>query len=393
MPLEETQPVNQSIRVAVQQPALPHYRLPVFRYLASRPNIDLTLYHGARLGAPPNVDAHDFKAVLVDIYERNIGSHTMMWHSPQWQCATRRQCDVLHLSWDIHYTSLIPALLRAKVNGVGTVLWGHGFSKSEASWRSSLRRKVANLADALLFYNHTAANRYIEQGYNPDQVFVALNSLDQQPVQDARNHWLNQPEKLEAFRNKHQLKQDAVIIYVSRLEQANRVDLLIKAAAKMRPTIPDLKVIVVGKGTVEDELKELARSLGVEANILFLGAIYGEMDLAPWFLCSDVFCYPANIGLSLLHAFGYGLPVVTSDNIAAHGPEIEALEDGINGKLYADANVEDLAVVLVNLFSDSTKRVQMIQAAHNTAMNKFTINGMVDGMELSIRSAYARHNK
>ena len=40
-----------------------------------------------------------------------------------------------------------------------------------------------------------------------------------------------------------------------------------------------------------------------------LGSIYDEIELAPWFLTADAFVYPENIGLSILHAFGYGLPV------------------------------------------------------------------------------------
>ena len=39
---------TQPIRVVIQQPALPKYRVPVFRELAKRPDIDLTLYFGEK---------------------------------------------------------------------------------------------------------------------------------------------------------------------------------------------------------------------------------------------------------------------------------------------------------------------------------------------------------
>ena len=35
-----------------------------------------------------------------------------------------------------------------------------------------------------------------------------------------------------------------------------------------------------------------------------------------------------------MHCLTYNLPVVTHDNIPLHGPEIELLEDGINGLFY-----------------------------------------------------------
>jgi glycosyltransferase involved in cell wall biosynthesis len=67
-----------------------------------------------------------------------------------------------------------------------------------------------------------------------------------------------------------------------------------------------------------------------------------KKNLAPWFLSSSFFVYPTAIGLSLMHAYGYGLPVITHDNIHAHGPEFSVFENHKTGILYKQNDSQDL---------------------------------------------------
>lgn len=377
--------MTEDIHLVIQQPVLPKYRVPVFANLSRRAGIAMTLYYGDAANAPPNIEGCDFDARFVKMQQTSLLGRTIMWHSPQWRCASRREADVLMLSWNVHYLSLIPALIRARANGVPTLLWGHGYSKQEARWRAWPRRKIGDIATALLFYNHTAAQQYIEAGCDPNRIFVALNALDQQPIQAAQQYWRQHADELAAFRREHDLHESRTILYISRLDRANRVDLLLDAAAKLKSDHPKIKIVLIGKGEAKDELMAQAERLGVAQHLIMPGAIYDEAQLARWCICADVFCYPANIGLSLLHAFGYGLPVVTSDDVAAHNPEIEALRDGENGRLYRNGDTNSLIAVLDELFQDSVRRRAMGEAARQTATEQFSLNNMVDGMEAAVR--------
>ena len=70
--------------------------------------------------------------------------------------------------------------------------------------------------------------------------------------------------------------------------------------------------------------------------------IYAD-DIIPYFQNSDIFVYPGGIGLSLVHAYSFGLPVITTDNMDVHGPEIELLKQGVNGDFFTDNDSIDLA--------------------------------------------------
>jgi glycosyltransferase involved in cell wall biosynthesis len=241
-----------------------------------------------------------------------------------------------------------------------------------------------------VFYNETTRARFqADHGWDPSRLFVALNSLDQTPVQRSRASWLARPTDLAAFRHSNNLYGRPVYLFVSRLEADNRVDLLIDALVEVRQQCPDACAVIVGKGPAEDSLRAHATQRGLSDAVRFVGAIYDEEQLAPWFLSATAFCYPCNIGLSLLHAFGYGVPVVTCDDIASQNPEIEALRHGQNGFLYRTGDVHDLSRHLVALAASPELRQRLSAEALQTVTEQFTLDRMVDGMASAIRRAAA----
>ena len=355
--------------------------MPVFRALAGRPGIDLTVYHGDvpnLANAPPD----GFRAVHVPVARVRVGRRTALWHPPQWALAAGGQADVLCLSWDLHYAGLVPALLRAQAQGVPTILWGHGYSKRESPVRARLRRAVTRLATAVLFYDHRTAARHVRAGADPARVFVAANALDGAPIAVARDAWSSDPARLSRFRAGRGLDARPVVLFVSRLDPDNRVDLLLHAAARLGDGV---QVAVIGDGPDRARLESLAGLLGLRERVRFTGAIYDEHAVAPWFLTSAAFCYPANVGLSLLHAFGYGVPVVTGDDLAAHNPEIAALRPDENGLLFRAGDAADLSRVLARLLADASLRARLSTGARDTVAGPFSLDRMVDGFEAAVR--------
>ncbi len=383
----------------MQQPSLPAYRVPVFEALAKRLQSPgdgnrshvVRVLHGRAAGSPPSVTARGFDAQHVPVHQCNTPFGPLWWHSAQWRAVDRQRADVAVLVWNTRFLSLAPALLRARLCRMPVVLWGHGYSRREGRWRRWLRNTIARLADAVMVYNHTAAQRLIEDGHDPERIFIALNSLDQMPIESARHHWLARPQELSDFRRRHDLSPGRTVLFTSRLQPRNRLDLLLHATSQLAADMPGLKVVIVGEGEPERaRLRAMAKGLGIADRIMFTGAIYDETALAPWFLCSDVFCYPANIGLSVLHAFGYGVPVVTGDNVDSHNPEIEALSAGENGLYFRHGDADSLAAVLRTMLNDEPLRRRMGQAALRTVRERYTLDRMVQGFVAAVDYAIAR---
>jgi len=382
---------SRAIRVLIQQPALPAYRVPVFAALAATPGLRVRIAH-AGIGVPPSVEGRGFRSEICP--DLMVGSRRapLRWSGTQWRGASGDECDVIVLEWNIRVLSLLPAVLRARRHGVSVVLWGHARSARASRVRRYLRNRLGFLADAVLVYSHEGRRYLLDQGFEPGRVFVALNTQDQAPIQRARERWLAEPGPLQAFRAEHEIGNRPLILFSSTLLPEKRADLLLDAVAILRRRGLDPLTAIIGTGPHEPALREQARRLGLEPHVRFLGALYDEQALTPWFLSARVFCHPRSIGLSILHAFGYGLPVVTSDNLESHHPEIGAFAHERTGLFYRDGDANALADALARLLREDVLRERCAIEARRVAIEDYPLRTMVRGLEEAIRFAHARRN-
>lgn len=375
-----------TIRLCMFQPALPKYRIPVFRELSSRPGIKYKLFYSADEPVS-NVEPSGFEGEA--IRSRLITKRPrLIWRQAQIDLVDPSRFDLIMGGWNTRYLSLVPMLLLAQRRGIPTIMWGHGYSKRESFSRRFLRDSTGNLATALVFYGATARNRFVERNGRPERAFVAPNSLDQREIQAARNEWLARPDELRKFKEQHGLLPGPVLLFVSRLSPENRTDMLLKAGAILRKDYPDLRIVIVGGGVEDANLRAVAKDSGIADRTIFTGPIYEESQLAPWFISSDLFVYPRNVGLSLLHGMGYGLPVITTDYEPSWAPEMDALQPWINGMTYQDGSVDALAHIVGAVLSDRERLDRMKASAFRTATEEYSLHKMVDGMEAAIRYAY-----
>ena len=56
-----------------------------------------------------------------------------------------------------------------------------------------------------------------------------------------------------------------------------------------------------------------------------------------------LFIYPGSVGLSLIHAYNYGLPSIIFSDMRYHMPESAAFKEGFNGISYKKDSATSLA--------------------------------------------------
>jgi glycosyltransferase involved in cell wall biosynthesis len=365
------------MQVAICQPLVPAYRLPLFERLGSLPNIELTVFAGDSIGSLPGVATGTcFRFRSAPVRRGPLGLAT------QWaQVASVFQgFDLLIAPWDIHYVTLAPCLVLARTLDVSLVLWGHGYPRQPRRVTDAVRNAYGRLADGVLLYSRSVASRLVQQhGFSTERVFVANNALDQTAIQAATRYWVERPAMLQSFQLEQGLDPAQTLIFVSRLEPENRIDLLLRATLLLRQSRPGVRTVIIGDGSDRSTLERLARSLGIVKQVIFTGPVYDEIELARWMLSAALLCYPTRMGLSLLHAFGYGLPVVTTDSATAQAPELDALIDGKNGLRYQDGNIEQLAGACSRLLNDGSLRQQLSERALQTVADEYSMDTMVGG--------------
>jgi glycosyltransferase involved in cell wall biosynthesis len=374
-------------KIAIQQPSLPKYRIPVFSQLNSDHALDVTLFYGSQADLP-NMKATGFKAERTNSLRLKLpGLGELFLDWTQLKICGDRSWDAIVLTWNTRYLTLIPSLLRAKFNGIPVILWGHGYSKKRGFLRDFIRRTVSRLAKAVLFYDPVSMKAFSNPGNN-HTCFVAPNAIDQRPILEQRDAWTSEPDKLGHFRLQHDLKEREIVLFVSRYDPNNRLDILIQAMSEVKKLRPQSLLTIIGSGNdrEKEELKNLVNSLNLSENVRFLGSIYRENEIAPWFLSAKIFCYPSNVGLSLLHAFGYGIPVLLGDDFSRCNPEIYAFENDFNGCTFVEGSSTDLSKQIVNLLADDSLRQQLSTNGIQTVANKASLDNMVQGFAVAIKA-------
>ena len=371
------------MKVRIVQSVIPEYRDSFFRRIAAQAGIELEVWADLERGSGSLKNAPD-RGGYRRVHAANRVFGPLIWQ-PALLDAVDGEAEVVVAQWNARVVHLLAAIRKARRRGVRFVVWGHGIGKRESTLRRAVRNAIGKRADAVILYTPGIAAELRGAGFDPKRLFVAPNSLDLDPIEAAIRSW--PPERVEAFLAERGFRPGRVVLFVSRLEPDKRVDVLLHAMASLATRHPDLRACVIGGGPERSRLEALAGRLGVGSTVRFEGPVYTEENLAPWFLGSMCMGYPGPIGLSLLHAFAYGLPVVTHDRRINHGPEIEAILPGENGLLFPEGDPSGLAAALGSILQDDSARQRMSEAARRTVRGDgpWSMDAMVRGYVAALR--------
>ena len=167
------------------------------------------------------------------------------------------------------------------------------------------------------------------------------------------------PELMDSKRN---------IVFVGRQEQRKGLPYLIEAFAKLKPEMPQTRLIIVGPdGGIRPACERYIEEHNVE-DVVFTDYV-AEEDLPRYYRSGDVFCAPntghESLGLILLEAMASGVPIV-----ASRIPGFAAVvKDGEQGLLVPPRDSEALCEALKRLLSDAGMREEMGRAAALHARN------------------------
>ena len=156
------------------------------------------------------------------------------------------------------------------------------------------------------------------------------------------------------------------LLYVGRLIDEKRVDLLIRAVAALVVRFPALRCAVVGDGPERARLIELAAELGVGGHVGFLGRVADER--VPGLMrASRILVLPSireGYGITVVEAQACGLvPVVVRSPLSGAPGLVSDGEDGV----LCDPTAGDLAAALDGLLADDRRLRRISRAARSSA--------------------------
>jgi len=176
-------------------------------------------------------------------------------------------------------------------------------------------------------------------------------------------------------------KEEKIIITTSRLVYKNGVDTLIKAMAELsvQHRMSNIKLQILGDGSEEKKLKELAKELKVNDVVQFLGHIDQE-KVYDYLAEADIFVRPSRtegLGSSFLEAMGAGLPVIG----AAVGGIPDFLKDGETGLFCKVDDPKDLAEKIKKLMTDETLAKRIAETGRRLVLEKYDWDDIAEKMK------------
>jgi glycosyltransferase involved in cell wall biosynthesis len=152
---------------------------------------------------------------------------------------------------------------------------------------------------------------------------------------------------------------------------------LVKAfatAVKNHPRGDRLRLVIAGEGPARNEVEAALQCEGLSDRAWLAGE---RSDVADLLRGLDCFVLPSlaeGISNTLLEAMSTGLPIVAT----RVGGNPELIDDGRTGRLVPAGDPENLAESIVAYFDDPILARRHAQAARLTAVQRFSLDGMVD---------------
>ena len=184
----------------------------------------------------------------------------------------------------------------------------------------------------------------VRRGIKPEKIDVVECGLDH-----------------DLYRELNVARDPKLALYLGRLRKYKCVHLLIRAMIKVRDSVPDARLVIVGDGPYKPELERLTHALGLSGAVEFRGHVSPEEKVK--LLCqATVVANPSpkeGWGLTVIEANACGVPVVASRSPGL----IDSIKDGETGFLVEHGNVEQLAQRMVEVLVNGEVRERLSRGA------------------------------
>ena len=233
----------------------------------------------------------------------------------------------------------------------------------------SMNRFALKRLDYLTGVSDSMTQLLISRGIQPDRVFTIYNGVDLS-VPGPRT---SRTEFLRA----QGIPEEEGAIYVgiaARLNPVKDIPTLLRGFALAHEAVPALRLLIAGDGPQEGELKALAKELGVEREVFFLGwvedtdSFYASLDINTLTSRSETFPYALTEGARQRKA--------TVSSRVGGVPKL--IDHGVTGFLFEPGDSVSLGDCLRRLAEDEDLRLRFAAALYQKVKKQFSLEATVN---------------
>lgn len=224
----------------------------------------------------------------------------------------------------------------------------------------------------------------IERGYSPNYIRTVRNGMD---FETPEPHCTK-----EEFAARFNIPYDPEKVYfgiAARLVHVKGVDVFIRIAAETLKHTDAARFVIIGEGEDEPMLKDLAKELGVEDKIYFLGFV------------KEVYDFLNFVDVNMLTSLSEGFPYSILEGAKAKKATVASavggipllIRDGENGYLFESGDAKGCAEKLLDLIEHREKLAEMGELIYNDARADFSNVALARNYYSSYESFIKKFNR
>jgi glycosyltransferase involved in cell wall biosynthesis len=217
--------------------------------------------------------------------------------------SARNDFDIIHAHSHLFFSTNLCALVK-KCGSPPLVITNHGLiSQTVPMWvhrmyLPTIAKWTFKFADKIICYTEKEKSMLEKLGIDSDKIVVIHNGTD-----------TNMFIPCEKEKNSNQ------ILWIGRFTPGKGVEYLIDAFGILEKEYPDLKLLMIGKGPLKEDIEQQIQDLNLSKNI-FIKEFVPNSELPEIYQNSDIFVLPSlNEGIprTILEAMACGVPVICTE--------------------------------------------------------------------------------
>ncbi len=270
----------------------------------------------------------------------------------------------------VHFHAVEPLLIAAISRASSTIVYTHRGGVRRYGWVK--RSRLAAARPFVRRFDAHAANS--EQGARAASKWLGLPLAHISVVYNGLDFDLLEPRrgKQDVLAELPTSARSCTLVgTASNFNPWKRVERLLRAVARTRAS---LHCVVLGDGPRRGSMERFASSLGISDRVTFLGR---KEHVGDYLQLLDIFVLPSGpeegFGNAAVEAMGVGIPTVV---FADGGGLTEHVIDGETGRTVE--SVDELAVVLTELASDSARRRELGIQGERYVRSTYSVGSMFE---------------
>ena len=364
-------------RVALVNRMIPDYRIDYILKLFDKFNkdgIEMVSFYGRQEGDPLKMQAAVFRKIKCLQLPINIGGMSeRIVFMPFLFYSLRRWKPSIIITEDISaMPNCITVMMYSLIFRVPYLIHGLGkIPNRKSSWLKSLLyypiKVFRENCSGFICYSEQAKKYYSETYKN--ECCVAYNSV-------YKKHSLSEKKEIvKLIKTRYSNNEKCKIVYLGRLSPQKKVDLILKAVAKLKRKY-NISAVIIGSGKIKSDLENIAENLNITDRVAFTGEIYSKEDKSKILNNCQLGVLPGLGGLAIQEMLWHALPVITS---SADGTEIDMVKNASSG-IYIKNMTLNALVKSIDSFIKMTRvqKKEMSINGLNIVIQKYNINNMIN---------------